>query len=191
MDPLHDGSMKTRDPSRAARTEERRRLLDPNAGSDIKIETYQFCLAKKVALGVPCSFKISECPDVPFRITRLVAKVPRGMFLIEDIRVANICGLIGSAPIDAAALEDLVVDYPTITPANRVMLGVYYTGLVPGDLTGLPVEEPTMATILGLLQELESENSISMVHARIKGIIEKIPTFMFSAAASGPASMCG
>lgn len=171
-----------------ARTRARTQLLEPNSGSAVKIEDFEMGLAKRVALGIPCDFSVQTSPDTNMRVKKLVCKVPHGMFYIRGIYVANICCLSGDA-IDAAALIDSYVDYPTMTPANRMRMDVSYTGLVPDDLKSVPVEDTTMATVLKMLGEIEAEMDLTTIRARIKATIEKMPTFLFSVAASGPSTL--
>jgi hypothetical protein len=171
-----------------ARTRERSQLLDPNGGSAVKIEDFEMGLAKRVALGIPCDFSVQSSPDTHMRVKKLVCKVPRGMFYIRGIYVANLSCLSGD-PIDAAALIDSHVDYPTMTPANRMRMDVSYTGLVPDDLKSMPVEDTTMATVLKMLSEIEAESDLTTIRARIKATIEKMPTFLFSVTASGPSTL--
>lgn len=121
--------------------ERRLMLLEPNKGSELKVERYAFGITITItALGTSQSLSGSNSPDVNFRPQRVTANVPSpGFIVITDGRVANVSFTVGGT-IDAwmwnanAVGESL--DIPTLTPANKASVSGTYTGLVPLPFTG-------------------------------------------------------
>lgn len=167
----------------------RQLLIEPNKDSDLKIEIYEFGLTKKVTLGVPAQFRMTNSPDVTFRISKMIANVTQpGMFYIRDIRVANVGCTIGGS-LDAFNLKDLRYDYPTLTPANRVSVQVEYTGLVPDCLKAMPIATLTAEHVIAGVEEALEERDDRVLRERLKELINRGPLFEFAIGASGYATI--
>lgn len=120
--------------------ESRLRLLEPNRGSELKVERYTFGIVAYCTLTVPGNLGNSNSPDVNFRPQRVTMNVPSpGFILITDARVANVSFVVGGN-VDAWQFNANAVgeslDVPTLTPANRATWTGLYTGLVPTPLSG-------------------------------------------------------
>ena len=121
--------------------ESRLRLLEPNRGSELKVERYTFGITTTITLTSPSAITSqSNSPDVNFRPQRVTMNVPSpGFILIADARVANVSFVVGGS-VDAWQFNANAVgeslDVPTLTPANRATWTGSYTGLVPTPLSG-------------------------------------------------------
>ncbi len=120
--------------------ESRLRLLEPNRGSELKVERYTFGIVASCTLTVAGPLGNSNSPDVNFRPQRVTMNVPSpGFILITDARVANVSFVVGGN-VDAWQFKANAVgeslDVPTLTPANRATWTGTYTGLVPTPLSG-------------------------------------------------------
>ena len=121
--------------------ESRLRLLEPNRGSELKVERYTFGIQTSITLSVSGAITpVSNSPDVNFRPQRVTMNVPSpGFILVTDARVANVSFVVGGS-IDAWQFNANAVgeslDVPTLTPANRATWTGSYTGLVPTPLSG-------------------------------------------------------
>jgi len=116
----------------------RERMLDPNEGSAVKIEGYEFSLNQALTLGTPSSYNVSLQPNATIRPTRFVVNAPAPYFLIMDtLQVANVSALLGSSA-DAWNYNPQSfgrsLDLPKLTPANRATVAGNYTGFVPAAL---------------------------------------------------------
>ena len=124
-----------------AHRERRAMLLEPNKGSDLKVERYTFAINITItALGSQGALSGSNSPDVNFRPQRVTTNVVSpGMVLITDIRVANVSFSVGGQ-LDAWQFNANAVgqhlDIPTLTPANKATFTGTYSGLVPSPLSG-------------------------------------------------------
>ena len=124
-----------------AHREKRAMLLEPNKGSDLKVERYTFSInATILSLGTAQALSGSNSPDVNFRPQRVTANVVSpGMVLITDIRVANVSfsvgGMIDAWQFNANAVGQHL-DVPTLTPANKATFSGQYSSLVPSPLSG-------------------------------------------------------
>jgi len=118
------------------------RILNPNAGSEIKVERYVFAVNDTIKeIGKEQALSGTNSPDVNFRAQRLTANVTHpGMVLLTDGRVANVSFTVGGI-CDAWAWNpqatDQVLDLPTLTPANSAHFSGSYTGRVPQDMQDL------------------------------------------------------
>jgi len=116
----------------------RQMLLDPNAGSDVKIERYSFSLSDTATFGTAAAMTsaLSGAPDTDFRpqIVTMNAPFP-GFAYIQNIKVANVSVTVGPGLEDAynysAASWGRSLDMPTLTPANRATVSGSYTAFVP------------------------------------------------------------
>jgi hypothetical protein len=133
----------------------RERLLNPNAGSHIKVERYDFSLNNQtgsLALGTPSAIYMSGQPAVTFRPNRLITNAPApGFVTFDTIMVANVAGTIGQSTdafTYAAVAQDSRLDLPTLSPANVARISGSYTGYTPAGYT-VPMSFPFIATFQG------------------------------------------
>jgi hypothetical protein len=118
-------------------TAARARLLDPNEHSRLKIERYSFSMSPEVnfVLGTPVAFEATLQPNTRIRAQRVVMNAPVMNFvLIDSLQVANVNVLVGTTE-DAytynANGQGVMLDLPTLDPANRATVSGSYTGLLP------------------------------------------------------------
>jgi len=123
-------------------TKARERLLEPNQGSDVKVQRYAFGVSQSITLATAVAINTSGQPETNFRPQRVTCNVPLPAFIsLTAIRVANV-GVIVGGTLDAydftADGSDQALDVPTLSPANRVSVIGQYSGLLPsgGYLTG-------------------------------------------------------
>lgn len=122
--------------ARRQRGAKRGTILNPNKGSDVKVERYLLSLNQNVVIGTASIISQSANPDTEFRPQRFVTAAPCvGFATINDIKVSNVSAIAGGNPIDAFMFNALAtgvgLDLPTLTPSNRVNLIGAYTGFVP------------------------------------------------------------
>lgn len=85
---------------RERRTEEQSRHLEPNKGSDVKIEKYAFGMEFELVLGRPCRLSGVASPDTDFRISGVECNVPCPSFArAAHINVANVTGVGVGGPV--------------------------------------------------------------------------------------------
>lgn len=123
-----------------ANTQRRASILDPNRGSNIKVERYSFNLNQNLVIGTASPVSITKSPDVTFRPQRTTVNAPTpGFVLIAEIKVANVSVTMGDAE-DAYNFSSLGVgqslDMPTLTPSNRASVLGNYTGFTPPGYVG-------------------------------------------------------
>lgn len=120
----------------------REMLLEPNKGSDIKIEKYSFTVSQAITLGTAVAFTtLTGQPDTSIRPQRLTCNAPAPMFaFLQEIKVANVSVSVGSGLEDAYNYNANGVgqnlDMPTLSPANRMTILGSYTGFVPPGFVG-------------------------------------------------------
>jgi hypothetical protein len=119
-----------------AHTTARTSLLDPNQHSVVKIERYSFSLVQALVLNTPLAGFITTLqPNTKIRPQRVVMNAPTPMFvLVASLQVANVNVLVGStedAFTYSATAQGVMLDLPTLEPANRATLTASYTGFVP------------------------------------------------------------
>jgi hypothetical protein len=118
----------------------RKRLLNPNEGSSVKIERYAFNLSTTLTLGVVFTLNITGQPDYEIRPQRVIMNAPApGFVVINEIKMANVSVTSGGSE-DAfgysAQAQGSELDMPTLTPANRATVLGGYTGFVPPGYVG-------------------------------------------------------
>lgn len=123
--------------ARAATSNRRARMLDPNRGSGLKVERYVMSLSQDLAIGVGSAVTLQGSPDCTFRPQRMTIVVPTPSFvIINQIRMANVSIMIGPGSVDAFQFNANGVgqqmDMPTLTPANRATVTGAYTGFAGG-----------------------------------------------------------
>jgi hypothetical protein len=126
------------------RTQQRELLLQPNLGSDVKIQRYTFGVSQTVTLATAVALSMTGNPETNLRPQRVTANAPGpGFARLDAIKVANV-GVIVGGQIDAfdlaAQAQDAALDVPTLTPANAVKVTGNYSGLLPsgGYVTATP-----------------------------------------------------
>ena len=129
---------------RRAHTQRHRRLLNPNEGSDIKLERYSFSLFNMnntdLVIGTPgIEINYSGQPDVRIRPERILMNAPSpGFATIQDIKVANVSATVGGNS-DAFEYSPLAVgtalNIPTISSSTRATVLGVYSGFVPPGFT--------------------------------------------------------
>ena len=118
-------------------TARRRRIINPNEGSEIKINRYSFSLSTVLTLAAPSTFTISGAPTTNLRPERVTMNVPiPGMLIISAMAVANVG--VSSGLFDAFENNpngvDQAYDMPTLTPSNSATVSGAYTGEFPATL---------------------------------------------------------
>jgi hypothetical protein len=120
-----------------AATARRAAILDPNEHSRLKIERYSFSLspAENFTLGTPVAFEATLQPNTRIRAQRVVMNAPVMNFvLVDSLQIANVNVLVGTTE-DAftynANGQGVMLDLPTLDPANRATVSGSYTGLLP------------------------------------------------------------
>lgn len=124
-------------------TASRQRLLEPNAGSQVKVERYRFALNQNVNVGTAANFTLSGAPDFNLRPQRVVTNVSvPGFIIINEGKVANVSFTSGGA-LDAWELNanavDSMLDIPTLSPANKATLLISSSSFIPSGFTNTSV----------------------------------------------------
>lgn len=123
-----------------AHTSRRKSLIEPNEGSDVKIERYAFSINQAIVLGTTIAVSASGQPDTSIRPQRVSMNAPApGFVTLNEIKVANVSvtvGGIGDAWDYNANGVGQSLDMPTLSPANRASLLGNYTGYVPPGFVG-------------------------------------------------------
>jgi hypothetical protein len=123
-----------------AETARRARVLDPNEHSRLKLERYSFSLSPEsnFTLGTgPVAFDATLQPNTRLRAQRVVCNAPCENFVILDsLQIANVNVFVGTSE-DAytynARAQGVMLDLPTLDPANRATVSGSYTGLLPAN----------------------------------------------------------
>lgn len=119
-----------------AKTDKRKNLLEPNAGSAAKVERYSFAISQAITIGTTVAINITGSPDVDIRPQRVVCNAPAPLYVfLSLIKVANVTVTVGPGVEDAfdysAQAVGTMLDLPTLTPANRATVQGTYTGFIP------------------------------------------------------------
>jgi hypothetical protein len=123
-------------------TRHRELVLEPNKGSDVKIERYSFPLAQALVLGTPAAFTtLTGTPSVYIRSQRVTTNAPAYNFaFLTGIQTGNVNAIVGAAGEDAAGYNagafDSHLDLPTLAPGIPLVVSGNYTGFVPATYTG-------------------------------------------------------
>lgn len=125
---------------REERTVHRELVLEPNKGSDVKIERYSFPLAQGLILGTPSALAMSGTPSVYIRSQRVTTNAPAyGFAYLTGIQTGNVGALVGSVGEDAADYNagafDSHLDLPTLAPGIPMVVTGTYSGFVPATYT--------------------------------------------------------
>ena len=189
-------------------TATREKLLNPNRDSDLKVEVFTLGFSHSIILGRPEKFLLPQSPDVNFRPQEVTTNAfLAGMFFIESIQVANVNCAMGSAQ-DAYNWRNRKVDWPTLSPANRMVMSVRYTGKEPPKFRlraalQRQFELEQQIKLLRLeIRDAMSSSRLKRVRSLLTEILERkdqrtfpgpygIDSFDFSVTVSGPASITG
>jgi hypothetical protein len=111
-------------------------LMNPNRGSDVKVERYSFTISQSLTLGTTAPIILTGQPDTSIRPQIVTMNAPAPMFAtITEIKVANVSVTVGTGLEDAynynANAVSRMLDMPLLTPANRATVLGDYTGYVP------------------------------------------------------------
>lgn len=123
------------------RSVKRGMLMNPNAGSAIKVERYSFNLSTALVLGAASAIAMSDQPDVNIRPERITTNTPwPGFVTISNMRIANVNVTIGTGVADASSWAgnsfNTELNLPTMSPAQRAVVQGNYTGFVPPGYAG-------------------------------------------------------
>jgi hypothetical protein len=133
---------------RNARRTQRALLLDPNMGSELKIERYSFSVnitdpatGAPPVLGTSSSLSGTNTPDTHFKPERAVMNVPTpNLVLVNEIKVGNVAGTVGGIG-DAFEYSSVAVgttlSLPRMTPSTKAsFLGAFTSFVPPGYVPG-------------------------------------------------------
>jgi hypothetical protein len=133
---------------RNARRTQRALLLDPNMGSELKIERYSFSVnitdpatGLPPVLGTPSSLSGTNTPDTHFKPERAVMNVPTpNLVLVNEIKVGNVAGTVGGIG-DGFEYASIAVgtslSLPRMTPSTKAsFLGAFTPFVPPGFVPG-------------------------------------------------------
>jgi hypothetical protein len=118
-----------------AHTTHRTSLLDPNAHSTVKVERYSFSISTPLVLNVASAINMTLQPNTKIRPQRVIFNAPSPNFvIITTLQVANVNVFVGGSE-DANTYgplsQGVMLDLPTLEPANRATVTGNYTGFVP------------------------------------------------------------
>lgn len=129
---------------RNARRSKRALLLDPNAGSELKVERYSFSVnivdpatGLPPVLGTSSSLSGTNTPDTHIKPSRIVLNVPMpALVLVNEIKVGNVAGTVGGIgdgyEYNANGMG-IGVSLPRMTPSTKAsFLGAFTTFVPPG-----------------------------------------------------------
>jgi len=127
---------------REQRAAQRASLLNPNAGSKVKVEVFSFTLSTPIVLTTASALSLTGFPNVPIRPKRVTMNAPApGFALITDIKVANLSAFIGGGSEDAFNYSALGVgqslDLPTLSSSTPATVLGNYTGFLPPGYVAL------------------------------------------------------
>ena len=124
-----------------AATARRAHILDPNEHSRLKIERYSFSFSIGTfpLQGGAVPLEGTLQPNTRIRCQRIVMNSPAPNFvLIDAIQMANVNVLVGETEDSFtynALAQGVMLDLPTLDPANRATVSGAYTNLLPANYT--------------------------------------------------------
>lgn len=117
----------------------RLRLLEPNAGANVKIQRYEFSLSQTLTLGTASAISMNRNPSARIRPQRTIMNSPTVAFVtISAVQIANVNVLLGGATDSfhySAQAQGSMLDLPTLDPAYQLIVSGNYTGLAPSPFT--------------------------------------------------------
>lgn len=116
-------------------TQERKSIMNPNAGSQVLIGGYTFGLSQSVTLSTPVALDMSDRPAVPIAIRNIRSNAPLpGFASISTMLIANVNTFSGAAQ-DAfmynANGAGMPVSLPILYSQNEARVTGAYSGLLP------------------------------------------------------------
>ena len=127
------------------KSQSRAALLNPNAGSTVKVESYELPMSEAIVIGTALTFMgLSTTPQTKFKPNALVCNAPiPGFAFIQDIKAANVSASVSNFLTDAynynANATRSTIHLPTLEPQTTVSITGQYTGAIPpGVLAGTP-----------------------------------------------------
>lgn len=133
---------------RNARRTKRALLLDPNMGSELKIERYSFSVnitdpatGLPPVLGTSSSLSGTNTPDTHFKPERVVMNTPApALVLVNEVKVGNVAGTVGGIgdgwEYNANGVG-VSLSLPRMTPSTKAsFLGAFTTFVPPGYVPG-------------------------------------------------------
>lgn len=127
--------------------QKRAMLLNPNKGSDLKVEAYKFSISivsttsgTAPVLGTAAALTGTGQPDVNFRPMRVMLNVPSvALVLVNEIKVGNVSGTVGGIS-DGFEYSPLAVNtqmsLPMMTPSTKATFLGSWTSFVPPGFVG-------------------------------------------------------
>jgi hypothetical protein len=120
---------------RRQNTNQRKRVLRPNMGSDVDVMRFTWGVEQTITLETVVALDMQGNPEVDFRPQRVTANAPLpGFCTIDSMKAANVDAIVGGR-IDAfdfsAQAQGSEVDLPTLTPANTLKITGDYNDLLP------------------------------------------------------------
>lgn len=130
------------------KTQRRKSILNPNAGSDVKVEGYSFTVPVLVSpggtvpvLGTASSLSGNNTPDTYFRPQRasINVNVP-GLIFVNNITIGNVNGTVGGVgdAFDYSPLaQGISLSLPLMSPSTKATFqGSFTTFIPPGYVLG-------------------------------------------------------
>lgn len=124
--------------AKAAKTAQRGSLLEPNKGSNVKIERYSFGLSQALVVGTAAAIVLAGNPSVDIRPQRICTNVPGPNYVfLTLIQVANVVVTVGTGVEDASDYANVAVatmlDLPTLSTQTPARVTGNYFGFVPAS----------------------------------------------------------
>jgi len=123
---------------KAQKTQQRASLLEPNKGSDVKVERYSFGLSQALVVGTAAAIVLAGNPSADIRPQRICTNVPGPNYVfLTLIQVANVVVTIGTGVEDASDYSNVAVgtmlDLPTLSTQTPARVTGNYFGFVPAS----------------------------------------------------------
>ena len=122
--------------AKAKKTAQRASLLEPNKGSNVKVERYSFGLSQALVVGTAAAIVLAGNPSVDIRPQRICTNVPGPNYVyLTLIQVANVVITVGTGVEDASDYSNVAVgtmlDLPTLSTQTPARVTGNYFGFVP------------------------------------------------------------
>lgn len=137
------------------KTSMRESLIEPNKGSTVKVQWYDFSIpiTPNFTIGTAVNFSATLQPSVTIKPKKFFTNVPTVAFVtLTTVQVANVSALVGSTS-DAFAYNmgsnnGSQLHLPTLSPSNRATVAGGYTGAISGGFA-LAFSFPFITTFQG------------------------------------------
>ena len=131
-------TMQTQLAAKARKTAQRATLLEPNKGSNVKVERYSFGLSQALVVGTAAAIVLAGNPSVDIRPQRICTNVPSPNYVyLTLIQVANVVVTVGTGVEDASDYANVAVatmlDLPTLSTQTPARVTGNYFGFVPAS----------------------------------------------------------